>query len=410
MKRVLVLLFVLAQLARPASGSQAGESPLVVISLDGFRWDYTELYANEAPTLRALMRDGAVARSLIPVFPSNTFPNHYSIVTGLYPAHHGIIDNSFFDPKLGVAFRFNQPNAARESRWWGGEPIWATAIKQGQRAAADFWVGSEAEIAGVRPTFWRPYDPRIPFEQRLDEVVRWLTLPPAERPSFIVFYLEETNGAGHRHGPESREVAEAIKLSDTRVATMLSRLRAEKIEPNVVIVSDHGMTAMSLERVILLEDYVERASVQVDAEGSVMALRPVGGDVGDLLRALEKIAHVRANRAEDLPARLRLAGNDRIAPVWVLPDEGWHILTRPTFERLRTNYRATGYLRGDHGYDPALPNMHGILIGHGPAFRRGVQHPAVENIHVYNLLCAILGLMPAKNDGDDRLAKALLNR
>jgi predicted AlkP superfamily pyrophosphatase or phosphodiesterase len=408
MKTFVILFLILSAFGRAAAEDRAVISPVIVISIDGFRWDYTDLYAAEAPTLRALMRDGSTARSLIPVFPSNTFPNHYSIVTGLYPANHGMVNNDFFDPKLGAVFRFNQPGAARDSRWWGGEPIWATAIKQGRKAATAFWVGSEAEVAGVRPTFWRNFDYRIPFETRLDELVGWMKLPPNERPAIVTFYLEETNGAGHRFGPNSPEVAAAIKLSDQRIAAMLARLRSENIEPNLVVVSDHGMTATSVDRVIILEDHVDRASVQVDAEGSAVALRPLQGDAPTLIRAFQNVPHVKAYRAEELPARFHFSGNDRISPVWILPSEGWHVVTRATFERLRSNYQVNGYLQGDHGYDPDLTNMHGILIAHGPAFRRGRQHPAVENIHVYNLLCAVLGLKPAGNDGDDRLVKSFL--
>jgi predicted AlkP superfamily pyrophosphatase or phosphodiesterase len=401
------LLFAIAAASEPASPSVP---PLILISLDGFRSDYTEIYPEESAPLRALKREGVAAQSLIPVFPSNTFPNHYSIVTGLYPAHHGMVNNEFFDPASGVLFRFNQPNMVENARWWGGEPIWATAVKQGRKAATAFWVGSEAEIAGVRPTFWQKFDYSIPFEKRLDELIGWLTLPLHERPAVVAFYLEEINGAGHRYGPNSAQVAAAIKLTCDRVATLLARVRTKDIEPNLLIVSDHGMAATSAERVVILEDHIERASVQIDAEGSGLAVRPVNGDVTALLGALQRIPHAKAYRAEELPAHFHFAGNARIAPIWVLPEEGWHVVSRSTFERLKSRYAASGYLQGDHGYDPLLPTMHGILIGHGPAFRRGAEIPPVENIHVYNLMCALLKLQPAKNDGDDRLVKTVLQR
>jgi predicted AlkP superfamily pyrophosphatase or phosphodiesterase len=191
---------------------------------------------------------------------------------------------------------------------------------------------------------------------------------------------------------------------------MLSQLRAAGIEPNLVIVSDHGMTETNLKRVVVLDDHIDRATVQIDSEGSVLALRPLAGAEAAVLRAFEKVPHVQVVRAEDLPPHFKLRNNARISPLWILPEEGWHVVTRATLSRLQTTHGARGfdYLPGDHGYDPALPNMHGILVAHGPAFRRGVQHPAVENIHVYNLLCAVLKLKPARNDGDDRLVKALL--
>lgn len=400
--RALWLLLMLALNAR-------ADSPLILVSLDGFRWDYPDRYAAETPTLRALQREGVTARGLIPVFPSNTFPNHYSIVTGLRPANHGIINNDFFDAAGGTYFHYNQPTIALDPKWWGGEPIWVTAVKQGRKAATAFWVGSEVEINGARPTYWQKFDYRVPFEQRLNELVRWLTLPPAERPAIVAFYLEETNAAGHTFGPDSDEVRKAVQLLDTRLAAVRSRLQAAGIEPNLLIVSDHGMTATQLERVVILDDHIDRASVQIDSDGSVLTLRPLQGDAAGLVRRLAALPHAKAYLAEDLPAHLHLrGGSGRVAPVWVLPDEGWHVVPRSTYERYRVRYAAKGYLQGDHGYDPTLASMHGIFIAQGPAFRRGVAIPAVENIHLYALMCAVLKLTPAPNDGDDRLVRDLL--
>ena len=405
--RVLLLL-VLTALARAAGSAPA--SPLILISLDGFRWDYCDRFPEETPTLRALKREGTSVRGLIPVFPSNTFPNHYSIVTGLLPAHHGIVNNDFFDPGSGQFFHFNLSNSVRDPRWWGGEPIWVTAVKQGHQAAASYWVGSEAEIAGARPTYWKSYDNTVSFETRLDEVMGWLGLPPDRRPALVAFYLEDTNSAGHSYGPGSPQVAAAVKLCDSRIATLLARIRATGTEPNLMIVSDHGMTATHVTRTVILEDVLDIATVQVESEGSALTLRPLDGDDAALVHRFEKIPHVKVYRAADLPAHFRFGGNARISPVWVLPEEGWHIGTRASFERLRKRYAHAGYVAGDHGYDPSLTTMRGIFIGHGPAFRSGVVLPETENIHLYNLMCAVLKLKPAKNDGDDRLIKAALTK
>lgn len=408
MNQFAALLLLLLGFSRAWAAEGTQPQPLILISLDGFRWDYCERHPNESPTLRKLKREGVAARALVPVFPSNTFPNHYTIVTGLYPAHHGIVNNDFFDPTLGEYFHYNQPRSVHDPRWWGGEPIWVTAIKQGRKAAASFWVGSEAPIHEIRPTFWKAYDYKIPFETRLDELVGWMKLPLAERPSVVAWYFEETNSAGHRFGPDSPQVVNAVKLLDERLAVMLARLRTEDIEPNLVIVSDHGMTATSDERVVVLEEHLDLTNIRVDSDGSAAALRPVDGDVEPVLAAFKDVAHVKAYRAKDLPARFHFQDNSRIAPVWILPDEGWHVGTRANREKLRVRYPEKGYLGGDHGYDPALTTMRGIFIAQGPAFRRGVELPEVENIHIYNLLCAALKLKPAPNDGDDRLVKAAL--
>jgi hypothetical protein len=407
MRRIRILLGTLG-LALAVAAAGAGPAPLILISLDGFRQDYLETHATLSPTLQALRRDGVSARGLIPVFPSNTFPNHYTLVTGLRPARHGIINNTFLDPESGEMFQSNLRQCAINPRWWGGEPIWITAVTQGRKAATSFWVGSEAEIKGARPTYWQHFDYSVPFSKRLEELVGWLRRPAEERPAVIAFYLEEANGAGHRFGPDSAELAAAVQLLDGRLAALTERLRTENLEANLLVVSDHGMAATSRERVVLLDEYLGEKTVPIEADGSVLALRPPPAEVDEVVRQLGRAPHVRVYRAEQLPERFGLTGNPRIAPVWVLPEEGWHILTRSAHDRLRQRYPVNGYLQGDHGYDPASPRMHGILIAHGPAFRRGVSLPAVENLHVYALMCAVLGLTPAANDGDDRLAKAAL--
>ncbi len=403
--RLALLLLACAFLPR-TSAAEASPPPLILISLDAFRWDYCALHPEATPHLRELMRRGVSARALIPVFPSNTFANHYTIVTGLYPSHHGIINNSFYDPELGAFFRPIPSRTLQESRWWGGEPIWVSAAKQGRTSATYYWIGSEAEIGGHRPTHWKTFDPRNPppFERRIDELFGWLRQPPETRPAFITFYLEETNSVGHKFGVGSPELIATIRLLDRQVGAIVDRLAAEAIAANLVIVSDHGLTPISPERVILLDEFVEPASVQMDFEGPVAGLRPLDGDVGKLVAALAPLRHAKAYRVEDLPARFRITDNPRNPPVWIVPDEGWEIYFRSRFELFRETFN-----RGDHGYDPALPSMHGILIAHGPSFRDdGTVIEAAENIHIYNLLCAATGLAPAPNDGDDRLVRTML--
>lgn len=386
-----------------AGGAEVARPPLILISLDGFRWDYTAKYPAETPNLRRLAAAGVQAERMIPAFPSNTFPNHYTVVTGLRPANHGMINNDMTDAATGDVFHYRSATANRNPRWWGGEPVWITAERQGRRSACYFWVGSEAEIKGLRPSHWFPYDYRVSFAQRLETVVTWLKLPAPERPAIIMFYLEETNSVGHTHGPDSPELAAAVRYLDGCVGALVDRLQAEGIAANYVVVSDHGMAPCTPEEVVILEDWVDPATVQVDFTGAVAGLRVLTGDPATLVARLGAMPHVRAYRTEDLPAHLHMMPTPRTPDVWLLPDEGWHVLRRAEFERMRDRF-----LRGDHGYDPRLATMGAFFLAQGPSFETGVVVDEFESVHVYNLLCAALGVQPAANDGDDRLVRTVL--
>lgn len=411
MNRVLRLAAVLGALVLSSLGVAASASesrvPLVLISLDGFRWDYCTLYADETPHLRSLIRHGISARGLIPVFPSNTFPNHYSIATGMYPSRHGIVNNRMSDAETGETFLSNQRTCVQDSRWWGGEPIWVTAAKQGRQSGCLFWIGSEAAIDGFRPTHWRPFDPQMPFEARLADLLAWLELPAGERPDVITFYIEEANSAGHHFGPDAPELAATIRQIDDQLARLQREIERRGIAANYVIVSDHGMTDCGPDRVIALDDFLDLSTVQIDFDQTTVGLRPRRGtSIDAVMDALAKLpAAAKAYRASDLPAHLKVDPRQpRVPPIWILPDEGWQVMPRSSFEKARPKFP-----RGQHGYDPMLESMHGILIACGPAFKvTGEVVDRVENVHVYNLLCAALGLAPSPNDGDDRLVRAML--
>lgn len=406
----LVLLLALAAGSAPASAAPAaGPAPVLLVSMDGFRWNYPLLHPEQTPHLRALAAEGISARELIPVYPSNTFPNHYSIATGLYPAHHGIINNNMFDPRLGAYFHYSLAMDNHDPRWWGGEPIWVTAIKQGRKSATYYWIGAEALIEGTAPSYMQPFSMAVytaqPFQQRIDTVLRWLRLPADQRPAVICFYLEETNSIGHKFGPESPELVKTLAMLDGRIGALMGALDAAQQPVNLIVVSDHGMTDVSPDRVEYIDDYVGLKDVQIDFQGPQAGLHPLNGATAEgLVRALSKMTHAKAYLSEDLPARLHLRDNPRIPPVWIMADEGWHIATH-AYMKVPGNHDQ----KGDHGYDSAYRSMHGILIAHGPAFKTGgtVIGPT-PNIDIYNLMCAVLGLKPAPNDGDDRLVKAFL--
>ncbi len=382
------------------------EPVLILISLDGFRWDYLEKYAAEAPRLRALAAAGVRAERMISCFPTQTFPNHYSIATGLLPEHHGIVANRFYDPVLKAAFAYKLHACAVDARWWGVEPIWITVVRRGWRSACLFWPGSEAAIGGLHPTYWRTFDGRLTSAQRVDGLLAWLDLPPEQRPVFCTLYLDTVDHAGHDFGPDAPQTAAAVRNVDGAVGRLVDGLAGRGRAANLVIVSDHGMAAVPDGHTVFLDDLVDLATVQIDCTGTHAGLRPREGSAPALADRLRRSAPptVRVLLREDLPGRFHYRDNPRIPPVLVLADEGWQITTRAE-QAARAKPE-----RGDHGYDNLADSMGATFIAEGPAFRSGAVIPPFANIEVYDLLCEVLGVKPAPNDGRGNLGDLVLRR
>ncbi len=397
---------LLASCTHPGQPAVA-KGPLILISIDGFRWDYLKKYS--APTLRRLAADGVHATRMTPSFPSLTFPNHYTLVTGLRPEHHGIVGNYFFDPALNAKFVYKSHESSIDPRWWeGGEPVWITAEKQGVRSACFFWPGSESAIHGVRPTFSQPFDGKLTVEERVDGLLAWLALPPEQRPKFATLYFDVVDHKGHDFGPDAPETATAVAEADAGVARLLDGLAKLGLRDsaNLVLVADHGMEPTSPDRTILLDEFAPLSDFTADFAGPNAALRPTHGTPEELAAKFRgKSPHWNVWLRAEVPDHLHYRASDRIAPVILSAEPGWYITTRAFLQARRATME-----RGAHGFDPASPNMGALFIAYGPAFQRGVEIPDVENIHVYNLLCAALGLTPAANDGDDRLVRAALKR
>jgi predicted AlkP superfamily pyrophosphatase or phosphodiesterase len=392
-----VAILLLAGAAR-----QSDRPILILISLDGWRWDYLD--RAQAPNLRKLADAGVRAEGLIPAFPSKTFPNHYTIVTGLSPEHHGIVSNTMVDRTIGPERFTMQSATAKDARWWGGEPLWVTAIRQGRRASVLFWPGSEAPIGGMRPNDWLPYSDAFPNTERVDRMLGWLARPEGERPSFLTLYFSDVDSAGHSFGPGAPQVMDAAARLDALIGSLVAGV--EKLgladRTNYVVVSDHGMSQLAPERTIFLDDYLDLATVDVVDWSPVLMLGPRSGSLEDLSRALKgRHPSLSVHRREEMPVHLRYRAHPRIPPIIGLADDGWTITTktRPGSQR-----------GGEHGYDPNYRSMHGLFIASGPAFRRGAVVPAFENVNVYDVMCRVLGLTPAPNDGDPALAGRLLSR
>ncbi|MDZ7307740.1 MAG: ectonucleotide pyrophosphatase/phosphodiesterase [candidate division KSB1 bacterium] len=320
LKRLAVLAgLILAGGIRPAAAQEAvgpgnritDLAPTVIlISIDGFRHDYLDRAA--APNLQRLARNGVRAHGMIPAFPSKTFPNHYTLVTGLYPEHHGIVSNTMLDPEGKARFRISDRAAVEDSRWWGGEPLWVTAQKQGQLTATYFWVGSEAEILGTRPAYWKRYAHNTPNRARVAQVLAWLDLPKPQRPTLITLYFSTVDEAGHEFGPDSPEVMQAVAAIDTVIGTLLEGLAARDIfqQVNLIIVSDHGMAATSAGRVIHLDDYLDLQQVDVIDWTPVLALLPRPGEEEAVY---QKLCRSSAWRTKAGPSALVAATGGRAA-------------------------------------------------------------------------------------------------
>jgi len=411
-RRLALLLAALAVIATLAGPRAQSRDPIVIlISFDGWRWDYTDR-AN-ALNLRALAARGVRAKELIPSFPSLTFPNHYTLVTGLYPGHHGIVSNTMATPSMPGKFSLSS-NEVRNAAWWGGEPVWATAIRQNRRAMSMFWPGSEAAIGGVSPTRWWPFDGNVPNEERVRRVIDWLSLPEGERPAFISLYFQEVDHVGHVSGPDSPQVLEAAAHLDAALGQLLTGINRLGLSDRVsiVVVSDHGMAPHTDDQMVFLDTAIDPTTVNVIATGEFVQLAPPPGRERDLssidaiVRAVRgKLPHVTFYTRDEIPARYHYRDHPHIAPIIGVVDEGWMVTTREQEARRRPDAEAR---RGAHGYDPALRSMHGLFVAAGPAVRQGLVAEPFENVHVYDFLCALLKLTPAPNDGDARATSGFL--
>ena len=394
-----------APLAPPESAGapRTSPAPVLLISLDGFRADYLE--RGLTPRLTRLAREGVRAEWMTPSYPSLTFPNHYTVVTGLLSDRHGIVHNTMRDATLG-AFSLGNRQAVGNGAWWGGEPIWVSAEKVGLPTATLFWPGSEAAIQGVRPTRWKLYDETMTVPTRVDTVLEWLSEGDATRPRLATLYLETLDAVGHNHGPDSEELRSALREVDTAIGRLLDGLAKRSLLENVnlIITSDHGMATVRPGSVIAIEDMVDRTDAAVVTTGQSVGFNPLPGR--------EREAHARLIGAHerydcwskgDMPKRWRYGRHPRVPAIVCQMHEGWDAVPRASLGK-----RPAGVTRGSHGFDPGLASMRAIFIATGPSLQRGLVVPPINNVDVYPLLVSLLGLEPRDHDGDPRaLARAL---
>ncbi|PKD43170.1 ectonucleotide pyrophosphatase/phosphodiesterase [Rhodohalobacter barkolensis] len=384
--------------------TEAEPAPVLLISVDGFMNKYID--RNETPNFDEFISEGVQAEYLIPVFPTKTFPNHWSLATGLYVENHGIISNSFYDYELEERFSYGAPDGQHDERWWGGEPIWVTAEKQGKTSVNFFWPGSEATFVGLQSTKWVDYDGSIPDSTRIDSIAAWFDPAGDVQADFGTLYFSFVDSRGHSYGPDSPEVDEAVVQMDGLLGYFLEKLDEVGLSDNIniLLVSDHGMAAQSEEKVIFLDEIINLDDVDMVDYTPVAMIKPHEGKTDEVYRALkENEENYRVFLRDELPERFHFSNHYRIPEIIMIADNQFTITNREYFEE-------RGVVPGMHGFDNFEPDMHTFFAAKGPAFKSGAIEGPVESVHMYELMAYLLQIEPAENDGSLDEVRKFLNQ
>lgn len=388
----LILTFIVAAIAVSA-WAVSRDNYTVIISLDGFRWDYPEAF--DTPFLNQMAQDGVKA-VMTPSFPSKTFPNHYTLATGLVPDHHGIINNTFVERATGRVYKLGSETSS-DPHFYGGDPIWLTAKRQGVTTATIFWVGSDVAIKGDHANYWLDYNTqaaKYSYSRRCDEILRLLSLPEPERPHLVMAYFEDPDHSGHEYGPISHETRRAMELLDILLEQLWLQIQRlpHAAQVNLIVTGDHGMAWLNPERQVKPSDYLKHewiASMENDFPVLINATKPK--HVDDICKALSGVDHIRVWRKGEVPAYLNYGTNPNMSDIIVLPDVGWYFDDKPLKQTSR----------GSHGFDHTCSDMWVAFRAMGPDFKKGyVREHTFSNVCVYPLLCHLLCVTPSPNDGD----------
>jgi predicted AlkP superfamily pyrophosphatase or phosphodiesterase len=376
----------------PVATAPPASRLVILVSIDGL--PASILGDGTMPTLDRIAAEGVHAEWMNPSYPTLTFPNHYTLVTGLRPDHHGIVHNNMLDASLG---RFvSKEGSADDGRWWGGEPIWATLQKQGGIAATMFWPGSRAEIAGQRPRYSRAFDKTLTPATRVDQVLAWLDLPQSERPQLVTLYFDQYDVASHIAGAHSDLALASLREVDAALMRLRDGVSARGLGDNatLIVVSDHGMADVPQTNSLLLDDMLDPAHYDIEWWGTFIGLRPHAGSIDAVARAfIGKNDHFECWRKSELPAAWHYGSHPRIPPIVCQVDVGWRV-------QGRQNPPQTQPIKGEHGFAPDDPTMRSVFVARGPSFRSGVVLPPFDNVDVYPLLAHLLEIEPAPNDGE----------
>ena len=370
----------------------------IVVSLDAFRWDYPTIY--NTPWLDSIAANG-VAATIVPSYPSSTIPNHFTLATGLVPDHHGIVNSQFWAPEKGELFSMGDSATRYNPYYFGGEPIWVTAKKQGVKSASIYWVGSDVAIQGLYPDYYLRWDnePRLTYPQRVDEALRIAKLPESERPSLLMVYFDEPDWTTHHYGPIAQESEAVIEELDSLMGILYRGLKELDYGVNLIVTSDHGMTEISDEKFISIEQSVNPDWVERIVSTNPTSIFCKEGCRDSLFNQLSKVKHISVWRKEEVPAHLNYGTSNHLGDLIVAPDLGWQFATTPRG------------LNGAHGYDINEPDMQIIFRACGPDFKRGYTLPhSFSNVDLYSILAELLKIEPAKTDGSLEKVQELFSK
>lgn len=370
----------------------------IVVSLDAFRWDYPTIY--NTPWLDSIAANG-VAATMVPSYPSSTFPNHFTLATGLVPDHHGIVNSQFWAPEKGELFSMGDSATRYNPYYFGGEPIWVTAKKQGVKSASIYWVGSDVAIQGLYPDYYLRWDnePRLTYSQRVEEALRIAKLPESERPSLLMVYFDEPDWTTHHYGPIAEESEAVIEELDSLMGILYRGLKELDYGVNLIVTSDHGMTDISDDRFISIEQTVNPDWVERIVSTNPTSIFCKEGCRDSLFNQLSKVKHISVWRKEEVPAHLNYGTSNHLGDIIVAPDLGWQFATTPRG------------LKGAHGYDINEPDMQIIFRACGPDFKRGYTLPhSFSNVDLYSILAELLKIEPAKTDGSLEKVQELFSK
>lgn len=401
----LTVIFTLLVFVRVCASKQKVPR-LLLISFDGFRWDYLDKPETKTstPNFHRLMEEGVFAENGIKnTFITKTFPNHYTIVTGLYEESHGIVGNIMFDPDLNETFSIYNEKEEKSSKWFdnGGEPIWVTNQLQDdcncRKTGVVFWPGDQAPVKGVLPYRYLPYDSTMPNNSRVDTIVNWFT--DKYPVNLGLLYFEEPDGTGHKYGPDSQEVSNMVKGLDAVLGYLLQKLEEKSIldSTDIIITSDHGMSLTPESQVINLDDYISVQDYRIFSDNPIGSILPNPGKQDEIYNKLSNIPHLKVYKKADIPDEFHYKNNRRIQPLLLVTDDGYSL-----------SHNKSTAEHGNHGYNNSFSNMHPFFIARGPSFKKGFKIDTFNNVDIYPLMCEILGIKPAPNNGSLENVKSLL--